>query len=287
MADQLVAKGAGTLFVVATPLGNLGDLTTRATEILRAVPVVAAEDTRHTRGLLTHIDAHPRLVSFHAHSDAERLSQVIELLRQGEDVALVTDAGTPGVSDPGPALVAAVREAGFAVVPIPGASAVTTALSASGLSADRYLFLGFAPRKGAEREEWLGEAARSGVTVVCYEAANRLVELLGDLSTAAGADRKCVVARELTKIHEELRDGTLADLAAHYTAEEPRGEVTLVLQGKAPGVGAVDADSAARAARELLAAGRSRKDAVTVLAARFGMPRNDAYRLVMEIAAES
>ena len=287
MADQLVAKGAGTLFVVATPLGNLGDLTTRATETLRAVAVVAAEDTRHTRGLLTHIDAHPRLLSFHAHSDPERLTEVIELLRQGEDVALVTDAGTPGVSDPGPALVSAVREAGFAVVPIPGASAVTTALSASGFSADRYLFLGFAPRKGTEREEWLGEAARSSVTVVCYEAANRLAELLGDLSAAAGADRKGVVARELTKIHEELRGGTLADLAAHYAAEEPRGEVTVVMEGRVPGVDTVDTDSVAQAARELLTAGRSRKDAVAVLTARFGMPRNDAYRLVMEIAAES
>lgn len=287
MADQLVAKGAGTLFVVATPLGNLGDLTARATETLRAVPVVAAEDTRHTRGLLTHIDAHPRLVSFHAHSDPERLAEVLDLLRQGEDVALVTDAGTPGVSDPGPVLVAAVREAGFTIVPIPGASAVTTALSASGFSADRYLFLGFAPRKGTEREQWLGEAARSTVTVVCYEAANRLAELLGDLSAAAGPDRKGLVARELTKLHEDLRGGTLADLAAHYAAEEPRGEVTVVLQGRTPGVEVVDPDAAAHAARELLTAGRSRKDAVAVLAARFGMPRNDAYRLVMEIAAES
>ena len=287
MADQLVAKGPGTLFVVATPLGNLGDLTTRATETLRAVPVVAAEDTRHTRGLLAHLDAHPRLVSVHAHSDAERLAAVIELLRHGEDVALVTDAGTPGVSDPGPALVAAVREAGLTVVPIPGASAVTTALSASGFPADRYLFLGFAPRKGSEREEWLGQAARSSVTVVCYEAANRLAELLGDLAAVAGADRKALVARELTKVHEELRGGTLAELGVHYVAQEPRGEVTLVLQGRAPGAEALDAESVARAARELLTAGRSRKDAVAVLAARFGMPRNDAYRLVMEIAAES
>lgn len=287
MADHLVTRGPGTLFVVATPLGHLGDLTVRAAETLRAVAVVAAEDTRHTRGLLAHLDAHPRLVSFHAHSDPERAGAVVELLRRGEDVALVTDAGTPGVSDPGPVLVAAVREAGFRVVPIPGASAVTTALSASGFPADRYLFLGFAPRKGAEREEWLGAAARSGATVVCYEAANRLAELLGDLGAAGGSDRRAVVARELTKVHEELRAGTLAELAAHYAAEEPRGEVTVVVEGRAAGAEPVDAGAAAEAARELLNAGRSRKDAVAALAARFGMSRNDAYRLVMEIASES
>lgn len=287
MARDLVTSGPGSLYVVATPLGNLGDLTIRAADTLRRVAVVAAEDTRRTRGLLSHLDAHPRLLSFHAHSDPARIDEVLALLRDGESVALVTDAGTPGVSDPGPLLVAAVRAAGLPVVPIPGASAVTTALSASGLPADRYVFLGFPPRKGIERERWLGTAARSVDTVACYEAANRLTELLGDLARAAGAGRGAVVARELTKVHEEFRTGSLAELAAHYADHEPRGEVTLLLAGAPEAAPAADPASVRRTARELLGAGRSKKDVVAELVARFGLPRNDVYALVMEVSAES
>lgn len=287
MASDLVTPGAGTLYVVATPLGNLGDLTTRAAQTLRTVPVVAAEDTRHTRGLLSHLDAHPRLLSFHAHSDRDRSDALISILRGGEDVALVTDAGTPGVSDPGPLLVAAVREAGLAVVPIPGASAVTTALSVSGFGADRYLFLGFPPRKGVERDQWLGAAARSAETVVCYEAANRLAELLADLGRVAGGDRRAFVARELTKLHEDLRAGPLAELAVHYAGHEPKGEVTVVMAGAPASAATADPALVRQAAVELLDAGRSRKDTVAQLVARFGLPRNDVYRLVMEIAPES
>lgn len=250
--------------------------------------MVAAEDTRHTRGLLAHLDAHPRLVSFHAHSDLDRADALIGLLKEGESVALVTDAGTPGVSDPGPALVARVREAGLPVVPLPGPSAVTTALSASGLPADRYLFLGFPPRKGKERARWLERAARSPETVVAYEAANRLAELLGDLARVAGADRHVVVARELTKLHEELRAASLAELEAHYAEHEPRGEVTLVLAG-APGEAGDEADPAAlrAAATALLAAGRSPRDVVAELVAAYGARRNDVYRLVTEVSGKS
>lgn len=289
MAGDLVTPApAGTLYVVATPLGNLDDLTLRAAETLRRVAVVAAEDTRHTRGLLAHLDAHPRLLSFHAHSEPGRVAQVVALLQGGEDVALVTDAGTPGVSDPGPELVAAVRAAGLPVVPIPGVSAVTAALSVSGLPADRYRFLGFAPRKGADRERWLADAAGSAVPVVCYEAANRLVDLLGDLARVAGADREAFVARELTKLHEDLRAAPLGALARHYAAHEPRGEVTLVLApGAVAGPAAADPAEVAGAARELLAAGRSRRDVAAALVERFGLPRNDAYRLVVEISADS
>jgi 16S rRNA (cytidine1402-2'-O)-methyltransferase len=288
VADRLVAGAAGTLYVVATPLGNLGDLTARAAELLRAVAIVAAEDTRRTRGLLAHLDAHPDLVSFHAHSDPARAAELVERLRRGESVALVTDAGTPGVSDPGPELVRAVREAGLPVVPIPGPSAVTAAISASGFPADRYLFLGFAPRKGAERDRWLGQAARSEVTVVCYEAPNRLAELLADLARTAGSERRALVARELTKLHEELREDTLAQLARHFGAKEPRGELTLVIAPATPAVAeAPDPGLIRAAAGELLAAGRSRKDAVAHLAARFGIARNDAYRIVMEAAPGS
>ena len=287
MASELVTPAPGSLYVVATPLGNLGDLTHRAADTLRAVAVVAAEDTRRTRGLLSHLDAHPRLLSFHAHSDRGRVDEVIAILRGGEDVALVTDAGTPGVSDPGPLLVDAVRAAGLPVVPIPGASAVTTALSVSGFSADRYAFLGFPPRKGAERERWLGNAGRSPDTVVCYEASNRLAELLADLGRTAGSGRRALVARELTKLHEELRAGSLAELAAYYADHEPKGEVTLVLAGAPASAPVVDPELVRAAARELVGAGRTTKDVVAEMVARFGLPRNEVYRIVMELSRES
>ena len=221
---------SGTLYVVATPLGNLGDLSARATALLGAVPVVAAEDTRVTPGLLTHLDAHPKLVSFHQHSDAERAAQILARLSEGEDVALVTDAGTPGVSDPGPILVEAVRAAGHPVVPIPGPSAVTAAISVSGFPADRYLFLGFAPRKGAERDRWLRLAATPGVTIVCFEAPGRTAELLEELGAGGAGGRRACLGREITKLHEEFRVGSLSELAAACRETPPRG-------GDHPGVG--------------------------------------------------
>jgi len=210
------AVSPGTLYVVATPLGNLQDLTVRAAAVLRAVPVVAAEDTRHTRRLLSHLDAHPRLVSVHAHVEPARLRQVVELLLAGEDVALVSDAGTPAVSDPGAALARLAREAGVRVVPVPGPSAVAAALSAGGFPADRFLFLGFLPRRGPERRALLARAATEPWTVVLYEAANRLAALLGELAAAGHGARRAVVAREVTKVHEEFREGSVAELAAHY-----------------------------------------------------------------------
>src|SRR4051812_21064282 len=202
-----------TLYVVATPLGNLGDLSPRAAELLRRVPVVAAEDTRRTRGLLSHLGASPTLLSFHAHSGERRLDAVLDILRDGRDVALVSDAGTPGVSDPGADLVAAARAGGIAVIPIPGPSAVATALSAAGFPADRYLFLGFLPRKGGERARLLARAAVEEWSVVLFEAPGRLGALLQDLARLTGPERQAAVARELTKLHEEFRSGTLADLA--------------------------------------------------------------------------
>ncbi|MBK7348996.1 MAG: 16S rRNA (cytidine(1402)-2'-O)-methyltransferase [Gemmatimonadetes bacterium] len=273
-----------TLYVVATPLGNLGDLSHRAEATLRTVPVVAAEDTRRIRGLLSHLDAHPKVLSFHAHSPERRRASLLEILADGRDVALVTDAGTPGVSDPGESLVEAVRAAGVRVVPIPGPSAVTTALSASGLSADRYLFLGFIPRKGKDRERLLQQAATCPWTVVFYEAPPRLAELLADLSRVAGADRQAVVARELTKLFEEFRAGTVADLAAYYEATEPRGEITVVVAGRPEGASPAEhlADAGEHAAR-LLATGLSRKDTVHHLVQELGISRNEAYRIVTSL----
>lgn len=273
-----------TLYVIATPLGNLGDLSARAVETLRQVPVVAAEDTRRIRGLLTRIDAKPRVLSFHAHSPARRQELLLDLLHEGRDVALVSDAGTPGISDPGEDLVSTARAAGITVVPIPGPSAVATALSAAGLPADRYLFLGFPPRKGRERDRLLRSAADSAWTVVFYEAPPRLADLLKDLVPLAGADRRVVIARELTKLYEEFRAGTLAELASYYQESPPRGEITVVLAGRGDDVPEPSAvvDVAARGA-ELLAEGCSRKDAVQRLIEESGVPRNEAYRIVMAL----
>ena len=274
----------GTLYVVATPLGNLGDLSPRARDVLSTVPVVAAEDTRRTRGLLTHLEARPTLLSFHAHSAEHRLDSILEILHSGRDVALVSDAGTPSVSDPGTDLVAEARASGIAVIPIPGPSAVATALSAAGLPADRYLFLGFIPRKGRERARLLGRAAIEEWSVVFFEAPSRLVALLEDLIPLAGPGRSAVVGRELTKIHEEIRSGTLGELADYYSAIPPRGELTVVLQGAGQPAPEPDrTEDAVEQATALLAEGLSRREVVQRLTQSLGLPRNEAYKLVMEL----
>lgn len=279
MENQLV----GTLYVVATPLGNLGDLTLRASELLKRIPLVVAEDTRRTRQLLNHLDAHPRLLSFHAHSDAGRLRKILDRLLDGEDVAMVSDAGTPVVSDPGADLVAAAREAGISVVPIPGVSAVTTALSASGFPGDRYGFLGFPPRKGKDRTKWLDRAMAEPVTVVCFEAPGRTGQLLHDLAERDPA-RPAVVARELTKLHEEFVAGTLAELAARYADNDPRGEITLVLAGAGESAPPPpDADLESRAAL-LLRDGQSARDVIARLVSETGLPKNQVYRAVTRLA---
>lgn len=272
----------GTLYIVGTPLGNMGDLTIRAREILRAVDVVAAEDTRRVRGLLSMIDAHPMVLSFHAHSPARRQEALLDILRGGRSVALVSDAGTPAISDPGAELVAAVRDEGVQAVPIPGVSAVATALSAAGLPADRFLFLGFIPRKGKERQRLLGVALASEWTVVFYEAPTRLIELLQDLA-APDPSRNVVVGRELTKLHEEFRAGTAADVLAYYEAVPPRGELTVLLEGRRSKPDVIPSIDASARAAELLAEGLSRKAAVQQLVKETMIPRNEAYRIVMAV----
>lgn len=274
----------GILYVVATPLGNLGDLSSRAAEILRTAPVVAAEDTRRTRGLLTHLGAKPTLISFHAHSGEQRLDTVLDFLRSGRDVALVSDAGTPTVSDPGADLVAVARAEGIMVVPVAGPSAVAAALSAAGLRADRYLFLGFLPRKGRERTRLLSRAAGEEWTTVLFEAPPRLVALLEDLIPLAGADRPAAVARELTKLHEEIRSGSLGELLDYFTTVPPRGELTIVLQGTGSPAAEPDrSEDAIEQATSLLAGGVTRREVVRRLTESLGLPRNEAYKLVMEL----
>jgi 16S rRNA (cytidine1402-2'-O)-methyltransferase len=277
----------GRLYIVSTPIGHLGDFSFRGVEVLRAVAVVAAEDTRRTRRLLSHYAIPAKVVSLHAHSRPGALTALVDRVAAGEDVAYVTDAGTPGISDPGGALAAAAHDRGLAVVPVPGASAVLAALAASGLPCDRFVFLGFLPRRGKARTELLGRVADEPFASVVYEAPGRTAALLADLAARCGAARPATVARELTKLFEDIRRGTLGELAAHYEATPPRGEVTVVVAGRsadeAPSPAAT-ADTDAADAPALIAAlraeGRTPGGIAKELAQRLGIARQDAYRLL-------
>lgn len=274
---------AGTLYVVATPLGNLGDLSPRAADTLKRVAAVAAEDTRHSKPLLHHVGSHAELLSFHSHSSGRALERILRILAEGRDVALITDAGTPGISDPGVALVAAAQERGIAVVTVPGPNAVAASLAVSGISGDRYLFLGFLPRKGSDRRRFLVTVASSEWTVVLFEAPNRVTQLLADLAEVCGPERHAAVSRELTKVFEETRSGTLQELSELYAEAPARGEVTVVIAGTGKQRVAEPAADPAERARDLLAEGLSRKDAADRLAEETGISRNTAYRLVNEL----
>jgi 16S rRNA (cytidine1402-2'-O)-methyltransferase len=219
----------GVLFLVSTPIGNLEDITLRALRVLREARLIAAEDTRHTRKLLDHYEIVTPCISYHEHNKLARLGDILRALGDG-DVALVSDAGTPGVSDPGYELVAACIAAGFTVVPIPGPSAPVAALTASGLPSDRFVFVGFLPRRSPERREMLEDLADLTLSLVCFEAPHRLVASLGDILKVLG-DRQIVVAKDLTKRFEDLRRATVSEALAHYSAMQPRGEYTLVIAG--------------------------------------------------------
>jgi 16S rRNA (cytidine1402-2'-O)-methyltransferase len=274
--------GRGTLFVVATPIGNLGDVTLRALETLRAVPLIAAEDTRIARRLLARYDLETRLTSYHARSGQGRLGELLAHLRGGQDLALVTDAGTPAVSDPGGELVAAWAAAGGRVVPIPGASAVLAAVAASGIAGPRWGFEGFLPRAGRERRERLARIAGDDRATVLFEAPTRLAATLRDLAAACGADRGAAVCRELTKLHEQVVRGTLMELEAAVGGGTipSRGELVLVISGaderSAPRTGTSIGDARARVAA-LVAGGLRRSDAARQVAAETGLTRRDLY----------
>jgi len=278
----------GTLYVVATPIGNLEDITLRALRVLREAPLIAAEDTRHTRKLLSHFEIATPTISYHEHSGPARIERVLAALATG-DVALVSDAGTPAVSDPGEELVRAAIAAGYPVVPIPGPAAVVTALIASGLPTGEFTFLGFLPRKTAERRARLETVRDSTATLVLYEAPHRLLATLDDLLATLG-DRQATLARELTKLHEEWLRGPLSVLRAHYTSgATPRGEYTLVIAGAAPVASeAVDEASqrerARELARELLQQGLSTREVAAHVAAVTGLPRREAYRLALNLS---
>jgi 16S rRNA (cytidine1402-2'-O)-methyltransferase len=276
----------GRLYVVATPIGNLGDVTLRALEVLRAVPLIAAEDTRLSRRLLERNAIGTRTISFHARSGAGRLTQLLGHLRSGADLALVTDAGTPLVSDPGADLVAAWAAEGGTVVPIPGASSVLAALVASGLAGPRWSFEGFLPRSGRDRRERIARIAADDRATVLFEAPGRVAATLGDLATACGEDRPAAICRELTKLHEEVVRGGLGELATRARDGELtlRGEFAIVVgsverSGSATARSAEPPDATAALAEveRLVAAGTPRGEAARRVAAATGLPRRRLY----------
>lgn len=273
----------GTLYVVATPIGNLGDMTPRAVETLRRVDLIAAEDTRHSARLLRHFGIETPVVSYFQHNQKRRESELLAALDAG-DVALISDAGVPAISDPGQALVAAARQAGHQIVPVPGASSLTSAVSASGLIEGPFVFLGFLPRTGDERASMLGRAAATGFPLVIFEAANRLAATLGDLSAALG-DRQTVVARELTKLHEEIVDGAPSQLQERFR-EAVKGEIVIVVAG-APTQQADAGQDVRGLVRALLAGGMKPSKAAREAAAITGMSGSEVYEIVREIGKEA
>ena len=274
----------GTLYLVATPIGNLQDITGRALDILRQVRLVAAEDTRQTRKLLDHYQIHTPLISYHEHNKLSRLAEVLAALGEA-DVALVSDAGTPALNDPGYELVKAALQAGYPVSPIPGPSAPLAALVASGLPTDAFLYLGYLPRKTGERRTLLGKIAGLPYTLVFLETPHRLLSALQDLQSMLG-DRSIAVARELTKLHEQIMRGSISQALAHFSAQPARGEITLVIEGnKAP---AVWSEEQVRSLLEqLLSEGNSAAQSAAEVADRSGWPRRTLYRLVMDLPKRS
>ncbi len=284
----LEGRANGKLYIVSTPIGNLSDITLRALETLRCVDLIAAEDTRHTRKLLSRYDIHKPLISYHENNARQRGGELLEKIEAGSSVAVVTDAGTPGISDPGALLVEAALENGIEPIPIPGPSAVISALVVSGLPSHPFCFLGFPPPRGSQRRLFFSENASLPMTVIMYESPKRLAKMLKDILDSWG-DRRVAVARELTKIHEEVFRGRVSEALAHF-AGEVRGEVTLVVEGVAgqgASAGKADPESCPEDWKEelekLVAGGISSKEAASIIAAKFNIPRRTAYTAAIEM----
>jgi len=276
---------AAILTVVATPIGNLGDLSPRAAEALLTADLVLAEDTRRTGKLLQHVGSRVPQRSLHDHNERDRIAEVLAVLAEDRRVVLVSDAGTPAVSDPGYRLIAAAVAAGVRIEPIPGPSAVLAALVASGLPSDRVAFDGFLPRKGAARSERLAALATERRTMVLFASPHRVAADLGDLASALGDDRRAVVARELTKLHEEILRGTLAELTA-TTSQGLKGEITIVIDGASdPVVEPVTATELVGRVRDLIATGSSKKEAIASVAGAAQLPKRDVYQAVVDAGA--
>ncbi len=273
-----------TLWLVATPIGNLGDLSPRAVDVLAHVGVICCEDTRRTGLLLQHAGVKAeRLAVCNDHTEVSRVDDVLRVLGSGRDVAIVSDAGTPGISDPGERIVRAVIDAGYTISAVPGPSAAIMALTISGLSAERFVFEGFIPRKGRDRSERLAEIAAEHRTTVIYEAPHRVARTLEDLREVCGGDRLVVVTRELTKLHEAVVRGPLGQI----DIGGPRGEYVLVLAGAAVDDDPISDDDVRDALRDEFAAGSSTRDAAAVVARSVGRPKREVYALAVALASQT
>ena len=270
----------GTLYVVATPIGNLADITQRAIQILKDVELIACEDTRHTHKLLQHFGINTKTTSYHEHNENQRGDELLDLLKQGSDIAVVSDAGTPAISDPGFRLVRSAIENEITVVPVPGPSALITALVAAGLPTDEFFFAGFLPARASARQTRLRELASVPGTLIFYEAPHRLAATLKDAYETLG-EREAVVARELTKLHEEVRRGRLSDLVEHYSQVEPRGEIVLLIDRNSIETGEAESNSE-RSVGELVAQfeaeGIDHRAALKKAARELKLSRAEAYR---------
>ncbi|MFN6519442.1 MAG: 16S rRNA (cytidine(1402)-2'-O)-methyltransferase [Nostoc sp. CreGUA01] len=272
-----------TLYVVGTPIGNLEDMTFRAVRILQTVDMIAAEDTRHTGKLLQHFEIKTPQLSYHEHNRTSRIPELLEYLANDKTIALVSDAGMPGISDPGYELIKACIEAGINVVPIPGASAAITALSAAGLPTDRFVFEGFLPAKTQQRREYLESLQTESRTLIFYESPHRLQDTLQDLAQMLGSDRQIVLGRELTKLYEEFWRGTIAEAIAHYSQREPQGEYTLVLAGIPPSQPQLTQEELKAELKQLISQGISRSQASRQLAKVTSLPRRQLYQLALSV----
>lgn len=268
----------GTLYLVATPIGNLKDITFRAIEVLRSVDLIACEDTRHTRKLLNHFEIDNELVSYHEHNELERTPELVDKLLEGKSIALVSDAGTPGISDPSYRIVSAATIAGIDVVAIPGPAAFISASIVSGLSTDSIFFAGFLPSKQSDRLKRLKELVEIPATLVFYEAPHRIIRSIDDCLSVLG-DRKAAAARELTKLHEEVVRGTLSEIRKHFSQNEPRGEFVLVIDRHSATPSTENlSKSLPERLQELIDAGLDRKSALKSAAKEFGLSKSEAYR---------
>jgi 16S rRNA (cytidine1402-2'-O)-methyltransferase len=282
----LAVSSLGSLVLVATPIGNLGDLSQRAVETLAHADLICCEDTRRTRKLLTHAGVvGRRLMSLHVHNERSRVEQIIRRVAAGDVVAVVSDAGTPSISDPGGRIVAAAIAAGVRVSAVPGPNAAITALALSGLKTDRFCFEGFLPRKGTDRKARLAVLAEEERTILIYEAPSRLVSTLSDLSSACGPDRAVAVARELTKVHEELWRGSLGEATEAFASREVHGEVVVVLDGARP-PREPEEQELVSALRESMDRGESARDAARTVSEKLGVGHRRAYQLALSVRNE-
>ncbi|ALF53494.1 16S rRNA methyltransferase [Nostoc piscinale CENA21] len=277
----------GTLYVVGTPIGNLEDITFRAVRILQTVDLIAAEDTRHTGKLLQHFQVKTPQISYHEHNRNSRIPEILEHLNDGKAIALVSDAGMPGISDPGYELIKACIDAGIKVVPIPGASAAITALSAAGLPTDKFAFEGFLPPKTQQRREYLETLQTESRTLIFYESPHRLTDTLQDLAEVFGDERQIVLARELTKLYEEFWRGTIAGAIAHYQQREPQGEYTLLVAGTPATQLLLNETQLKAELQQLMSQGISRSQASRQLAKFTPLSRREVYQLALSIVANA